>query len=140
MGYYECQKKIRVIENFNNILKLYKFRNIPIHDNNTHQTNINKNVSSTSASDEPINSLNITTIPNYPDSHEASLQIVHQINEFFLTFIIRHHIYPHKPNITSADTPTCDSLIDSLTLPYMYPVCSYLCSFLLIIQLTNRNH
>ena len=71
-------------DNFSNILKLYKSRNIPIHDNNTHQNN---NVTSTSATDEPTISL---SLPQHHDNnqsprlrHEASPQIVHHINELF---------------------------------------------------------
>ena len=71
-------------DNFNNILKLYKSRNIPIHDNNTYHNN---NASSTNAPDEPINS---PSFPQHHDNtqsprlrHEASPQIVHQINELF---------------------------------------------------------
>ena len=56
-------------------------------------------------------SLNIT-IPNHQESdtklhHRLSIKSIN----FYLTFIVAHHIYPHKLDITSADAPTCDSLL-----------------------------
>ena len=77
-------------DNFNNILKLYKFRNIPSHDNNIHQNNNNITVSSTPEPQPNEQERNARDFSQHPTNshssrlrHQASPQIVNQINELF---------------------------------------------------------